>query len=84
MVGCFDASQISLLDTRQWYSDQNKFLQAMEDQKGEWLNIKELEPLHYMEYIDKSLRGQHGPQFEGTRPAHEVDQAPELLPLEGS
>ena len=30
------------------------------------------------------LCGQHGPQLEGIRPAHEVDQAPELLPLEGS
>ena len=30
------------------------------------------------------LRGQHGPQPEGTWCAHEMDQAPKLLPLEGS
>ena len=30
------------------------------------------------------LHGQHGLQLEGTQPAHEVDQALELLPLEGS
>ena len=48
MVGCFYASQIGPLNTRQWYSDWDKFLQVMEDQKGEWLNIKDLEPLCYM------------------------------------
>ena len=30
------------------------------------------------------LRGQHGSQPEGTWHAHEMDQAPKLLPLEGS
>ena len=28
--------------------------------------------------------GQHRPQLEGTWPAHEMDQAPKLLPLAGS
>ena len=53
MVGCFSVSQIGPLNTRQWYSDRDKFLQAMEDLKGKWLNIKELEPLRYMRYVDK-------------------------------
>ena len=82
MVGCFYASQIGPLNTQQWYSDWDKFLQAMEDRKGKWLDIKELEPLYVIRR--QMLRGQHGPQLEGTWPAHEVDQAPELLPLEGS
>ena len=60
MVGCFSASQISSLNTRQWYSDRDRFLQAMEDQKGKWLNIKELEPLHYMRYIDKCFMNSTG------------------------
>ena len=47
-VGCFYASQINPLNTHQWYSNRDKFLQAMEERKGEWLNIKELELLSYM------------------------------------
>ena len=65
MVGCFYVSQIGPLNTRQWYSDQNKFLQAMEDRKGEWLNIKELEPLRYMRYIDKCFTDSTGHSLKG-------------------
>ena len=39
-------------------------------------------PLHAL--CGPVLHGQHGPQLEGTRPAHEMDQAPKLLPLQGS
>ena len=43
MVGCFYASQITPLNTRQWHSDRDKFIQAMEEHKDrEWLDIKEL------------------------------------------
>ena len=33
MVGCFYASQIAPLNTQQWHSDQNKFIQVMEEHK---------------------------------------------------
>ena len=51
MVGCFYASQITPLNTRQWHSDQDKFIQAMEERKSEWLDIKELVPLRCMHLI---------------------------------
>ena len=54
MVGCFYASQIAPLNTQQWHSDQDKFIQAMEERKDrEWLDIKELVPLRYMHYVAK-------------------------------
>ena len=31
IVGCFYASQIGPLNTCQWYSDQDKFIQVMEE-----------------------------------------------------
>ena len=65
MVGCFYTSQISPLNTWQWYSDWDKFLQVMEDRKGEWLNIKELEPLHYMRYVDKCFMDNMGCSLKG-------------------
>ena len=65
MVGCFYASQIGPLNTQQWYSDWDKFLQVMEVRKGEWLNIKELEPLHYMQYIDKCFSDSMGHSLKG-------------------
>ena len=37
----------------------------MEDRKGEWLNIKELEPLHYMRYIDKCFADSMGHSSKG-------------------
>ena len=33
MAGCFYASQITPLNTQQWHSDQDKFIQAMEECK---------------------------------------------------
>ena len=39
-------------------------------------------PLHVLH--GPVLHGQHGPQLDGTWPAHEMDQALKLLPLEGS
>ena len=46
IVGCFYASQITPLKSREWDSDRDKFLQAMEEHKDcEWLDIKELTPL---------------------------------------
>ena len=65
MVGCFYASQIGPLNTWQWYSDRDKFLQVMEDRKGEWLNIKELEPFRYMRYVDKCFVDSTGYSLKG-------------------
>ena len=65
IVGCFYASQISPLNTRQWYSDQDKFIQAMEEQKSEWLNIKELEPLRYMCYVGQCFMDSTGRSLMG-------------------
>ena len=46
MVGCFYASQITPLNSQQWHSDRDKFIQAMDQCKdSEWLDIKELAPL---------------------------------------
>ena len=46
IVGCYYASQISSLESREWEDDKDKFLWVMEDHKGnKWLDIKELEPL---------------------------------------
>ena len=54
MVGCFYASQITPLNSRQWCSDWDKFIQAMEECKDrEWLDIKELTPLRFMHYVAK-------------------------------
>ena len=33
MVGCFYASQIAPLNTQQWHSDRDKFIQVMEEHK---------------------------------------------------
>ena len=40
MVGCFYASKIGPLNTHQWHSDWDKFIQVMEERKSKWLNIK--------------------------------------------
>ena len=53
IVGCLYAFLISPLNTHQWHSIWDKFIQVMEEQKSEWLNIKELEPLRYMCYVDQ-------------------------------
>ena len=65
IVRCFYASQISPLNTRQWHSNQDKFIQAMEERKSEWLNIKELEPLRYMCYVDQCFVDSMGHSLKG-------------------
>ena len=64
-VGCLYASQISPLNTRQWHSDWDKFIKVMEEQKSEWLNIKELEPLRYMCYVDQCFMDSTGHNLKG-------------------
>ena len=65
MVGCFYASQITPLNTRQWHSDRDKFIQAMEERKSEWLDIKELVPLRYMRYVAKCFLDTTGRDLKG-------------------
>ena len=65
MVGCFYASQIAPLNTRQWHSDWDKFIQAMEECKSEWLDIKELAPLHYMRCVAKCFLDTTGHDLKG-------------------
>ena len=65
MVGCFYASQIGPLNTRQWHSDRDKFIQAMEECKSEWLDIKELAPLHYMCYVAQCFVDSTGCNLKG-------------------
>ena len=65
MVGCFYASQIISLNTRQWHSNWDQFIQAMEECKGEWLDIKELAPLHYMRYVTKCFLDATGHDLKG-------------------
>ena len=66
MVGCFYASQITPLNTRQWHSDRDKFIQAMEEHKDcEWLDIKELVPLRYMHYVAKCFLDTTGHNLKG-------------------
>ena len=66
MVGCFYASQIAPLNTRQWHSDRDKFIQAMEEHKDcEWLDIKELVPLCYMHYVAKCFLDTTGHNLKG-------------------
>ena len=66
MVGCFYASQIAPLNTRWWHSDQDKFIQAMEERKDhEWLDIKELTPLCYMHYVAKCFLNTTGHNLKG-------------------
>ena len=65
MVGCFYASQITPLNTRQWHSNQDKFIQAMEECKREWLDIKELAILRYMHYVAKCFVDSTGHDLKG-------------------
>ena len=65
IVRCFYASQIGPLKIRQWYSDWDKFIQAMEERKSKWLNIKELEPLRYMHYMDHCFMDSTGHSLQG-------------------
>ena len=65
MVGCFYASQITSLNTQQWHSDWDQFIQAMEERKSEWLDIKELVPLCYMRYVAKCFVDTTGHDLKG-------------------
>ena len=65
MVGCFYASQITPLNTRQCHSDWDKFIQVMKECKSEWLDIKELVPLHYMHYVAKCFLDTTGHDLKG-------------------
>ena len=65
MVGCFYASQINPLNTQQWHSNRDKFIQAMEECKSEWLDIKELVPLRYMHYVAKCFLDTTGHDLKG-------------------
>ena len=65
MVGCFYASQIASLNTQQWHSDWDQFIQAMEECKSEWLDIKELVPLCYMRYVAKCFLDTTGRDLKG-------------------
>ena len=56
IVGCYYASQITPLNSREWDEDKDKFLRVMEDHKNsEWLDIKELDPLQFMHYVAKTF-----------------------------
>ena len=62
IVGCHYAAQISPLKEGRWDVDSQAFLQAMRDNKKEWLEIKELDPLNYMRYranMFKRTTGHH-------------------------
>ena len=65
MVGCFYASQITSLNTPQWHHEWDQFIQAMEECKGEWLDIKELAPLCYMRYVAKCFLDTTGHDLKG-------------------
>ena len=66
MVGCFYASQIRPLNTPGWEEDFCKFLRLMEECKeGEWLDIKELTPLHYMLYVARCFEEATGHHLSG-------------------
>ena len=65
MMGCFYASQIGPLNTCQWHSDRDQFIQAMEECKSKWLDIKELVPLCYMHYVTQCFVDSTGHNSKG-------------------
>ena len=66
IVGCFYASQIASLNSREWNDDKDKFFWAMEDHKdSKWLDIKELDPLKYMSYVARVFRQTTGHRLKG-------------------
>ena len=66
MVGCFYASQITPLNSREWDNDRDKFIQAMDEGKdSEWLDIKELAPLRYMPYVARCFHKTTSHQLQG-------------------
>ena len=52
-------------NTQQWHSNRDKFIQAMEERKSEWLDIKELAPLRYMRYVAKCFLDTTGHDLKG-------------------
>ena len=66
MVGCFYASQITPLNSREWDNDRDEFMRAMDDCKdSEWLDIKELTPLQYMPYVARCFQETTGHHLKG-------------------
>ena len=66
MVGCFYASQITPLNSREWDNDLDKFIQAMDECKdSKWLDIKELAPLRYMPYVTRCFQETTGHHMQG-------------------
>ena len=66
MVGCFYASQITPLNSREWNNDRDKFIWVMDDHKdSEWLDIKELTPLQYMPYVARCFQETTGHYLKG-------------------
>ena len=66
MVGCFYASQITPLNSREWDNDRDKFIWVMNEHKdSEWLDIKELTPLQYMPYVARCFQETTGHHLEG-------------------
>ena len=57
IVGCYYASQIASFNNREWDDDCHKFLWVMEDCKdSKWLDIRELNPLQFMNYVAKTFK----------------------------
>ena len=66
MVGCFYASQIAPLRSREWDNDRDKFIQAMDECKdSEWLDFKDLAPLQYMHYVARCFQETTGHHLQG-------------------
>ena len=66
MVGCFYASQIAPLNSREWHNDRDKFLWVMDQCKdSEWLDIKELAPLRHMPYLARCFQETTGHHLQG-------------------
>ena len=66
MVGCFYASQITPLNSREWNNDRDEFKWVMDDHKdSEWLDIKELTPLQYMPYVARCFQETTGHYLKG-------------------
>ena len=66
MVGCFYASQITPLDSREWDNDWDEFMRVMNDCKvSEWLDIKELTLLQYMPYVARCFQETTGHHLKG-------------------
>ena len=65
IVGCHYAAQIAPLREGRWDQDSQAFLQAMRDDKKEWLEIKELDPLNYMRYVANTFQRMTGYHLHG-------------------